>query len=68
MMGSARWEPIARAGLERHMRRLGFFPMPVLPILPSVDHSHCSSREDSSSPYLEIFSDYTRQLHKFPLR
>jgi hypothetical protein len=56
MMGSARREPIARAGLKRHMRRLGFSPMPVLPILPSVDHSHCSSREESSSPYLEIFS------------
>jgi len=56
MMGSARWEPIAGAGLERRRRRLGFSPMPVLPILSSVDHSHCSSREDSSSPYLEIFS------------
>lgn len=59
MMDSARWEPIAGAGLERRRRRLGFSPMPILPILSSVDHSHCSSREDSSSPYLEIFSGYS---------
>jgi hypothetical protein len=58
MMGSARWEPTGVAGLGRHRRRLGFSPMPVLPILPSVDHSHCSSREEASSPYLEIFSGY----------
>jgi len=58
MMGSARWEPIARAGLERHRRRLGFSPMPVLPILSSVDHSHCSSRKESSSLYPESFSDH----------
>lgn len=58
MMGSAHREPTGVGGLERRRRRLGFSPMPVLPIVPSVDHSHCSSRQEASLSYLEGFSRF----------
>jgi hypothetical protein len=56
MMGSARREPTAQPGLERHRRNLGFSPTPVLPILPSVDHFHCSQWWEASSLSWKAFS------------
>src|SRR5688572_760588 len=58
MMGSARREPTAEPA-SKARRRLGFTQTPVLPILPSIDHSHCSSREESFFPsYLGSFFCY----------